>query len=395
MRSFRYVMVAAVPFALSLVAGCASDVEPDAPSDTAGAEHAASVVEPIQLIDFLAGQAAVAQDGSTASRATGALFVPFRNADHSVKTVLTSAFPRRSLTVRGTCGVTFISPHFAITASHCLSDVNAFDPANQTFTVQTYDVTSANVTSLLLASDLQGTFPTFSGTPASSVPGYNVTNLTCKIVSRCAFSGSSDFNCGQAADVTMLNCSNRAANAPWVGVAPSDPGTGPVEMYWFHEVVNAPLDAASATTATGQSLVTHYTNLTVGNEPNNWHYLGAPTNALLPLKSVNWSNGTPRRRLNAFGATDLFGCHGTSGSGVLQRNASGNLELLGPVHTGGGWASSKLCNDPTTAAPGALGLTYTPTSSVQFLTTKFAFGLRLDRSPIFIDPLPPVVAASL
>jgi hypothetical protein len=368
-----------------MLAGCASDVEPSDES------RAATVSEPIQLIDFLAGQAALAQDNSTASHATGALYVPFLNADHSAKIVVASTFPLlRIYPVRGTCGVTFISPHYAITASHCVADVNAYDPANQTFAIRQFDITAANGTSLLLDSDLSGTFPNFTGTPASTVPGYNATALSCKIVSRCAFSNASDYNCGTSADVTMLYCGNRAATAPWLGVAPSDPGTGPVEMYWFHEVVNAPLDAGSATTPTGQSLVPHYTNLTPGNEQNNWHYIGAPTNVLLPLKSINWPNGAAHKRVSP-GTTDLFGCHGTSGSGVLQRNASGNLELLGPVHTGASWANNKLCNDPITAQPGAFSITYTPTSQVQYLTTKFSRSLLLDRSAIWLPPTAPIV----
>ncbi|CAN5923584.1 hypothetical protein BH11MYX4_BH11MYX4_18470 [soil metagenome] len=153
MISSRSALVA-IPFVLTPLAGGASDVEPVADD----AEKTAAVTEPLQLIDFLAGQAALAQDNSVASRATGALYVPFLNADHTGKVVTARPNPffTRTYPVRGTCGVTVISPHHAITASHCVSDVNAYDPANQTFTVRTFDITTANGTQLLCCLELLG-----------------------------------------------------------------------------------------------------------------------------------------------------------------------------------------------------------------------------------------------
>jgi hypothetical protein len=147
-------------------------------------------------------------------------------------------------------------------------------------------------------------------------------------------------------------------------------------MYWYHEIVNAPLDATSATNPTELDLVTHYTDLDTAHEENNWHYLEVPTNVLLPLKSLPWPSGTPRVRLGPTGgdpgatSTDLFGCHGTSGSGVLQRNSSGYLELLGPVHTGGAWASTRLCNNPTFQS-GEMSLTYANNADVNWLFVAY------------------------
>lgn len=52
--------------------------------------------------------------------------------------------------------------------------------------------------------------------------------------------------------------------------------------------------------------------------------------------------------------TDLQGCHGTSGSGVLQERASGEYELLGPVSRGA-W-TGRLCSTPT--SPGMSQIAY-------------------------------------
>src|SRR5262249_6879470 len=122
---------------------------------------------------------------------------------------------------------------------------------------------------------------------------------------------------------------------------------------------------------------------------DNWHYIAGPTNALLPFKSIPWPGGVARKRVNAFGGTDLFGCHGTSGSGVLQRNAAGNLELLGPVHTAG-WTTARLCNNPDTLQPGQLGLTYESNAATRQLQSKFSRALWLDRIQIVVVD-PPVV----
>jgi hypothetical protein len=52
--------------------------------------------------------------------------------------------------------------------------------------------------------------------------------------------------------------------------------------------------------------------------------------------------------------TDLFVCHGTSGSGILQLGASGRFELLGPVSVGGGVEGGvpQLCTPDGALRPG-------------------------------------------
>jgi hypothetical protein len=315
--------------------------------------------------------------------ATGALEVPYLDSKHQQRVVTSDYWG--PLPVRGTCGVTFISPHYAITASHCLTDDNAYDPAAQTFTVRTFDITEADLGRLFFDSNLSGEFPNFDtiGTLMDHEPGYHAYSHPCHIRARCAYDGgsgpsASDYNCGFVADVTLLYCEERSNEAPWLNVA-TDTGSGPVEMYWFHEIVNAPAEAGS-TDPTDISLWNYYTNLAI-DRSKNWHYLAAPTNVLVPVMSIPWSGGTPRTRLGADinGMwTDLFGCHGTSGSGVLQRNSSGDLELLGPVHAGSDWARDQLCNE-VTAAEGERSVSYESNASVRKLTELFSRQLLIDR----------------
>ena len=329
------------------------------------------------------------QDDGVGARATAYLEVPIKNANG------TPAAPVGGMAVRGTCGVTFIAPHYAITAAHC---VDAPHVANnqQAITVSHLDISEVNEWSLMFSSTFDGNFPDFEPltVAAQDLPGYQKTSMQCTVSARCG--SSNTINCAINADVAMLYCPTRPSTATWIPIATSDPwnGTGDVEMYWYHEVLFIPSDLPDVSYPEDLDRWTHYTMYnpsvpnSVDSKRNNFHYLASPLNSILPLHSVPWSGGTQRRRIGA-GSTDLFGCHGSSGSGIFQRNAQNNLELLGPAATGPGWADTRLCRDPEEYAPGVSRLTYTSNASVLQLQTQYHWALWFDRNPIVWQPWNP------
>lgn len=326
------------------------------------------------------------QDDGVGARATGYLELPIKNANG------TPAATQGGFAIRGTCGVTFIAPHYAITAAHCVAAPHVANNA-QPITVNHLDISDIDYWSLAFSSTFEGNFPNFEPltVPAQDLAGYQKTSMQCTVSARCG--SSNTINCAINADVAMLYCPTRPSNAPWIPVATSDPanGTGAVEMYWYHEVLFIPSDLPDVAYPQDLDRWTHYTmyNPLVPNEVdskrNNFHYLASPMNSILPLHSVPWSGGTQRRRIGA-GATDLFGCHGSSGSGIFQRNALNNLELLGPALAGPGWADTRLCRDPEEYAPGVSRLTYTSNTSVRSLQTQYQWALLFDRNPIVWNP---------
>jgi hypothetical protein len=360
-----------------LSVGCGHD-DPDADTTDVGVASDA-----VDLAAIPANQAEIVQDGSIPARATGVLIIPFLDGAHNPRFVASAQ--HGNLPLRGSCGVTFVSPHYAITSSHCVDNNNAWDPANQTFTVKQIDVAQANKNEFYFDSVMEGTFPNYTplfvGGPSDQAQGYYSTSYSCKIASRCAWpaGGVTNYNCDNisANDVAMLRCSSRPQSGKWLPIA-NDAATvgGAVAVYWFHELFF---------TNNNPDMIAHYTNY---SQLSNWHYLGAPTNVFLPFKSVPWPSAQ-RTRVGA-GAdadvrTDLYGCHGTSGSGVLSVSG-GVYKLLGPAHSGGSaWVSSKLCDDPTgltQGAPNNHGLTYSSNTSVNALVNpKYTTILANDRVP--------------
>jgi len=322
-------------------------------------EDAAQNVETFYVDDHFAIATGLDAPATRAQRASAAVVVPLKGPDGRTMTAADGT------PLRATCGSTFVTRRHAITAAHCVpaSDLAPEDP----LIVQLIDV--ERDVDWRATTRVRGRFPNFR-TERATV-GYRTTDLRCRVKVRCGVAFGllacpTEANPTLASsDIALLECDDElpAGREP-VRVASSDDARGPVEMFWFHEIydVDAPAPEES-------DLFRHYTRL--GDPKDNFHYFGNDRNQLFPLHAKPWATGERRRRLGretpTTVQTDLFGCHGTSGSGVLQRNrATGELELLGPVATGAGpgW-TGLLCANTNVYRPGAPMLTYTAHEATQ------------------------------
>ena len=306
-------------------------------------------------------------------RATGTVFAPVR----------TNGVPSTTsdgTTLRYSCGATFVSPRYAVTAGHCVDVDSVADLARDLVTIQMYRFPVGY--DWLNASTLGGAYPHITH---PSISGYasDVFRFSCRVVSRCFRGNGPDtsVNCpitASVTDVALLRCDTDVASRgfTWLDVAAADDVATPPYMPWTHEVYIRP--------ATGTPLAAdfdaHYT--VRASVADNFHYWdtrpdGTEVNQVIQLISTGWQKDQSPRKLglDAFGMeTDLGGCHGTSGSGVLQWNtAKATYELLGPAILGPGPAwwddagNPLLCQDVKKKMPGQAALTYGPVDQTRAL----------------------------
>ncbi len=158
----------------------------------------------------------LAQDSSVAARATGAVLEPIRDA-RGVPLATPSGDPFRT-----SCGITFISPRYAVTAGHCVDETPGTPPV---VTVEQYDVTELDLWSVAFGSVVEGVFPDIERVyPIEEQPGYEVDTYACEVVSRCAdrFVSHEPYNCSLNADIALVYCPDRDSTAAWMPVANSD-----------------------------------------------------------------------------------------------------------------------------------------------------------------------------
>ncbi|HWP08710.1 MAG TPA: MYXO-CTERM sorting domain-containing protein [Polyangiaceae bacterium] len=276
--------------------------------------------------------------------------------------------------IRYTCGITLVSPSYAITAGHCVTDS---DSDTSAIKLRLYRITPALAKTYVPAA-LSGTFPSYSQPNLSASDGFLFDEYECTLLNRC-YGGPDDpaIACPDPTkDMALLHCDGRPGDKYGFVNANSqgDPGGKEALVHWKHEV----LDLGALEASLPQDRIDHY--VAHGTSPEqNYHYFDDAAD-LLPLRSVTWSDGTPTSwGLNYW--SDLHGCHGTSGSGMLVRVGSTPLyELVGPVARGGSAFGLRLCEqvpNPSgatsgkgTQAMGADGLS--PTALINLHSADFA-----------------------
>jgi len=336
--------------------------------------------------ELLAERTALSRYRELAERATGALLTPF--VDERGAPLLNAAGGG----VRGTCGVTFVSPSYAVTAAHC---VNSTTADLQQLEVEMYRSSSALEWNYLVAAQLNGRFPEFSHAELGAADGYQMARFGCTLVSRCSEQYGGRFACpldaSPNADAALLRCDGAPGKLyGWVELADTDEATAEVFMPWKHEIYVGPNDP-------GSDFMNHY--VLAGNAPEeNYHYFGTDQfghrqNQLLPLVSLDLVAGVPHRKVAISSEsviTDVLGCHGSSGSGALQPSRDGRFQLLGPMIGGNHEHDTYLCNhvpalDGFSREPGSLGVSYGALAITQRLLAGAAESLELDCESVWSE----------
>lgn len=225
------------------------------------------------------------------------------------------------------CGATFISPHFAITAGHCVA-AEYLAIERTPFAIEQYDTTQLDLDALRAQAHVAGVWPDFHRPRRLDArDGYHVQRIEDCVVTRRNVD----------ADIALLRCPSRAST-DWVRVATSDDGRGAVEVRWFYELLNLSITGEDRPDQPRDNWQ-HYGLFTEPAALQNYHYFHSAADRdhqLLPLQSTHTAGGVAYRRTGDFGSrtnyfTNVPVCHGTSGSGVF---IAGTDDFLGPIAAG-------------------------------------------------------------
>jgi hypothetical protein len=279
-----------------------------------------------------------------------------------------------NLTSWESCGVTFVSKHYAITAAHCVKNVALDSPelivASVNFSVG--ESTFENSTIIT-----GGTYPDWTPPPPLTFQdGYHIKGSWCQVTWRChdgtgSPSGQSfgtkrcppypGEGVGNQIDLALLYCPQRPEPKIFLTVHPENHEQvgHSVEVYWFHEVVKLQRWAGDSQ---NNSPANNWNNYGSGANPN-YRFDNLLGHTYIPLVSKTWdaAHGSVNYTVTntqGYHWSDVPVCAGTSGSGTF---VNGSTALSGPVWLGQSFAG--LCHPWDSSA--TVGYPYTSFLSAQ------------------------------
>lgn len=238
-----------------------------------------------------------------------------------------------------TCGATFISPHFAVTAGHCVVNIgDGFFIDEGEFYVDQIDVSSVSPADRLALAEVTGSgWQNWeTGSSFDPPPGYESERYLCRV--KCGYfgvplgAGSCSEHSGiSTLDHALVECPTRPASADWVIVEDAFVPVGKdVDVWWFHEYLEMPQLANGTEQWQRYGARADYNGNGTFIDDGfhyDWEHLLWPMHGSQDMHGAQ-AEVTAR---GAYLSTNLFGCHGTSGSGVF---AEGTTYLMGPIARG-------------------------------------------------------------
>jgi len=324
--------LSALAFALLVVStGCAEELEIDSPIEV---DVNASPLQSKYLNTMFSGVFAVTGGLGDTRQARSTAVLKARNPTPNI--------PFNS------CGATFVSPHFAVTAAHCVQGMglNVVSPSD--LFLEEVKIGNLDASEFSAYQNITGTWGEGVGWGHGTLTqGYQTTRFNqCRVVRRCSHnandpSGVCPFNA--TVDIALIHCPDRTGTfafspdvveliAPQLPAAVWDQTNQALNVWWFHELYELPIEPGPPSPPDRWE---HYGRR--GLENQNFHY--TTWHQVIPLLSFFHPvpiNGQPQP-LRVIGANGNFpnemvsnapACHGTSGAGVF---ANDSIVFLGPV----------------------------------------------------------------
>jgi hypothetical protein len=302
--------------------------------------------------------------------ASGSLTIPALTAAGGTQVM---APPPATSRIRYSCGVTLISPSYAITAGHCPTSDTKLDELK----LQMYRPTRKLASTWTKTEALSGAWPLMHHPKLDAADGYLLDEYACTLALRCY--GGDSLSCDNSGgDVALLKCDGRPGDKyGFLNVATAASTGKEALIQWKHEVLDI-----NGVDPVPTDYVDHYVTYDASKAADNFHYFESE-NQLLPLRTVVWPGLVSPIWLSATGA-DVYGCHGTSGSGMLARQGdSPEYRLVGPVALGGAGFGNVLCQHvpntlgPQQTGPGIVGMSVN-FNNPQLLLNDYAAPLDTD-----------------